>query len=399
MTPANILVVEDEAASVMEIRCSLEELGYTVVGIASTGEKALQKAADSVPDLVMMDVRLDGVMNGITAAEKLRERFGVPIIYLTAYVDEDTLLRARTTEPFGYLLKPFEDRLLYTTIEMALYKHQIEQQLRQYAADLEHTNQRLEQEIAERTRIQEEIRAINSELEQRVQRRTAQLKATNDELKNFAYIVSHDLKAPLRGITQVANWLAQDYAEVVDSKGQKMLDLLSDRVKRMRGLIDGVLRYSRAGHAEEEQESLDLSLLLGEIVDSLAPPDHIAFDIQPELPTIVADRTVIIQIFQNLLSNAIKFIDKPQGRIRIGCDDESKHWRFSVADNGTGVEPRNQDRVFHIFQTYPSQSPSESTGIGLAIVKKLVESYHGKIWLESTVGEGTTFFFTLPKTQ
>jgi signal transduction histidine kinase len=221
----------------------------------------------------------------------------------------------------------------------------------------------------------------------------------NQELKDFAYVVSHDLKAPLRGIRTLADWLCTDYQDKLDEQGKENLRLLGNRVDRMLYLIDGVLQYSRIGRTEQEKAPVDLGQLLPQIVESLGAPGHIAIHIESGLPTIEADITRITQVFQNLLSNAIKYMDKPQGSIAIACVEEGAFWKFSVSDNGPGIEKKHFDRIFKLFQTLAPRDGRESTGVGLTIVKKIVEMYGGKVWVESHVGQGSTFFFTLPKLQ
>ncbi len=249
-------------------------------------------------------------------------------------------------------------------------------------------------DITERKRIRLELYQLNAELEERVKQRTAELEAANNELKDFAYIVSHDLKAPLRGISQLANWLVKDYASAFDEEGKQMVALLINRVTRMDNLINGILQYSRVGRLKGRDEPVNLEILIKQIIDSLSPPTSIEIIIEPALPTVIGDKTQLEELFQNLLSNAIKFMDKPQGHITVGCIDEGTYWKFMVADNGPGIEEKYHQKIFQIFQTLTPRDVRESTGIGLSLVKKIVESYHGRVWLESTVGQGTTFFFT-----
>lgn len=252
-------------------------------------------------------------------------------------------------------------------------------------------------DITDLKRAERALRDLNAELEDRVSQRTADLKAINAELEQFAYMVSHDLKAPLRGIGHLADWLHQDYAAVLDEQGQEMLNLLSGRVQRLDRLIDGILQYSRTGRTDEAVEAIDTRALLLEVLDMLAPPDHIRVELAPSMPTVAADRSRIIQIFQNLLSNAIRFMDKPEGRISIQCEDRGDAWLFRVADNGPGIDPKYHDRVFHIFQTLTPHDTSDSTGIGLTLVKRIVEHYHGTIWVEPAPSQGAVFAFTFPK--
>jgi two-component system, LuxR family, sensor kinase FixL len=227
-----------------------------------------------------------------------------------------------------------------------------------------------------------------------------QMETANRELTEFAYVVSHDLRAPLRGIKTLAGWIASDSAERLDKEGQEQLSLLLSRVSRMEDLINGILQYSRAGRPTEEDQGLvDLAEVVPSIIDMLAAPSHIAVTVESELPRIHADRTRISQVFQNLISNAVKFMDKPQGQIRIGCTPEDGFWRFHVADNGPGIEAKYFDKIFKLFQTLAPRDESESSGVGLAVVKKIVTFYGGNVWVESRVGEGSTFFFTLSKAR
>jgi two-component system sensor kinase FixL len=225
-----------------------------------------------------------------------------------------------------------------------------------------------------------------------------ELGSANEELKSFAYVVSHDLKAPLRAIGSLADWISTDYADKIDDAGKEHMRLLVSRVHRMDNLIDGILRYSRVGRVTEAIVAVDLNRLVGEVIDLLAPPANITVSVENPLPTIMAEPARIQQVFQNLLSNAIKYMDKPEGEIRIACGAEGKQWKFSVSDNGPGIEPRHFEKIFQLFQTLAPRDRVESTGVGLALVKKIVEMYGGRIWIESKVGEGSTFFFTLPNT-
>ena len=226
-----------------------------------------------------------------------------------------------------------------------------------------------------------------------------EVESVNRELKDFAYIVSHDLKAPLRGIKTLTDWLAADYADKLDDNGKEQMNLLLSRVQRMHNLVDGVLQYSRVGRIEEEKVKVNLNELVAEVIDTVAPPENIEITIQNQLPEIEGEETRMTQIFQNLFSNAVKYMDKPQGRIKVGCVEQNDFWKFSVTDNGPGIEEKHFERVFRIFQTLSPRDEFESTGVGLTVVKKIVELYGGSIWIESKIGEGTTFFFTLSKQE
>jgi signal transduction histidine kinase len=176
-----------------------------------------------------------------------------------------------------------------------------------------------------------------------------------------------------------------------------MVALLVSRVKRMDLLIDGILEYSRIGRIVNQAETIDLNHLLPEVIDSLAPPPNIGIKIAPRLPDLVGDKIRIQQVFANLIGNGIKFMDKPQGEITVNCADDGVFWRFNVTDNGPGIDPKYHDKIFQIFQTLHPRDEVESTGVGLSIVKKIVELYGGTISVTSEADQGSTFWFTFPK--
>lgn len=226
------------------------------------------------------------------------------------------------------------------------------------------------EDITERKQAEAEISTLNAELEQRVHQRTAELEVVNKELQNFAYVVSHDLKAPLRGISRLACWLAEDYAPLFDEAGKQQVQLLLNRVQRLDDLIEGILQYSRIGRLERESQQVDTNALLAEVIDSLMLSSSIRMTIEQNLPPLHINKTRIMQVFQNLIGNALKFMDKADGEIRIGCLDAGRYWQFSVADNGPGIDPKYHEKIFQIFQVLQPRDELESTGIGLSLVKK-----------------------------
>jgi signal transduction histidine kinase len=223
-----------------------------------------------------------------------------------------------------------------------------------------------------------------------------QLQRSNRELEDFAYVVSHDLKAPLRGISSISTWLKEDYADKFDAEGKHQLDLLKNRALRMDTLISGILQYSRVGSVDEAEETVDLNLLVGEIIENLNAPPHILIAIAEPLPVLKCPQVKMHQVFQNLISNAIKFSDKEKGAIMVRCQDQGDAWQFCVEDNGAGIDPKNFEKVFKLFQTLDNQNRSENTGVGLALVKRIIELRGGRVWVESKVGEGSRFFFRWP---
>ncbi len=243
----------------------------------------------------------------------------------------------------------------------------------------------------------QDITLINQTLEERVEVRTKELNKVNEELKDFAYVISHDLKAPLRGITQLSEWIADDYIELIDEDGQKMLNMLKKRSTQMHNMIEGVLQYSRVGRISELSVQVDLNKLIEEVVAMLAMPKSITLKIKNTLPVIKCEETLIFQVFQNLFDNAVKYMDKEEGKIFVSCIEKDSFWHFCVADNGHGIDTKYQKKVFKMFQTLKPKDDSDSTGIGLALIQKIVNNWGGSIWLESKKGYGCKFFFTIPK--
>jgi signal transduction histidine kinase len=270
--------------------------------------------------------------------------------------------------------------------ELREYKENLEKLVEQRTAELAKTNELLQQEVTQRQQSQEKMALLLKELE-----------STNKELNDFAYIVSHDLKAPLRGISSLSEWLLADYADKLDREGQELINLLIVRVHKIHNLIDAILQYSRVGRIKEEIRLVNLNDVVTEVIELLQPIENVKIEIANQLPFIEFEKTRIEQVFQNLLSNAIKFIDKPQGKITIDCTEVDGYWQISITDNGPGIEKQHFERIFKIFQKLSDSKNSNSTGIGLAIVKKIVEMYGGEVWVESELGVGTTFFFTLKK--
>jgi len=303
--------------------------------------------------------------------------------------DYSTRALKQSDDEVGLLIDAFNEMLeqiQYRDFELVQAKEQLEVRVEQRTAELTTTNEQLTTEVAEHEKSEKRKAELLDELEK-----------TNKELKDFAYIVSHDLKAPLRGIKTLANWISTDYADKLDEDGKEQIALISSRVDRMHNLIDGILQYSRIGHVKEKMFQVNLNELVPDIIDMLAPPESITITVEDELPVIECEKTRISQVFQNLISNAIKYMDKPQGQIRTGCMEENGFWTFSITDNGPGIEEKYFEKIFQMFQTLSPRDEFESTGVGLTLVKKIVEMYGGRIWVESKVGEGSTFFFTLSK--
>ena len=223
----------------------------------------------------------------------------------------------------------------------------------------------------------------------------AKLEKSNDELQEYAHIVSHDLKSPLRSIYALVNWLKEDNKDKLDETSLNNFAHIESSLEKMEQLISDVLAYSSSGVDFTENIEIDTNLLINDLIKLLFVPKHIKINIKSKLPIVKGDKTKLQQLFQNLISNAIKFIDKENGLIEIDFKDNNSFYQFSIKDNGIGIDKKYHNKIFKIFHAL--NKSKDSTGVGLAIVKKIVNLHKGEIWLESELNKGTTFYFTLRK--
>ena len=223
------------------------------------------------------------------------------------------------------------------------------------------------------------------------------LEKRNQELDQFAYVASHDLKAPLRGLSSIVQWIEEEQAAELSPAMLTYLDQLKGRIGRLHDLINGLLAYARASRTAPQTEEVNVARLAREVADLVVPPDF-ALELGPGLPTFATDRLGLQQIFTNLFSNAVKYHGPGgTGRLRVSCQDAGRHYEFRVQDNGPGIAPEHHQRIFLLFQTLRDRHTAESTGIGLSIVKRLIDDRKGTIRVESDLGQGATFIFTWPK--
>lgn len=241
-----------------------------------------------------------------------------------------------------------------------------------------------------------ELQSTNQKLEKRVKLRTIELEGKNEELQHFAYIVSHDLKAPLRGVENLAQFIEDDLHNNKKDEVFSNLSLLKSRVARMEGLINGILDYSKIGMVKSKKEKININHLVNDVVN-LLKVDGVEFKITTTLPTITGVKVLYTQLFSNLISNGIKFNDKEKGLITIDYVEQNNTHVFSIEDNGPGIPKEYHKKIFEIFQTLQTKDVYESTGIGLSIVNKIVNKLNGSIKLESPKGKGAKFIISLPK--
>ena len=226
---------------------------------------------------------------------------------------------------------------------------------------------------------------------------TIALERRNCELDQFAYVTSHDLKAPLRAIANLSQWIEEDLCDQLNEENLHQMQLLRGRVYRLEALIEGLLQYSRAGRLKTKPERVDVEALLRQVIETLTPPAQFTIEVAPGMPTLLTERLPLQQVFTHLIDNAIKHHPQLNGRVKISVQERSDAYEFAVADDGAGIAPQFQEKVFVIFQTLKARDIAENTGIGLAIVKRIIESKGGTIRLESQEGRGATFCFAWPK--
>ncbi|TDT47592.1 PAS domain S-box-containing protein [Maribacter spongiicola] len=221
------------------------------------------------------------------------------------------------------------------------------------------------------------------------------LENSNQGLQEYAHIVSHDLKSPLRSISALATWLSDDYKDVLDEGGRQNLELMQEKVASMDKLIHGILEYSTANSSALDDSKVDLNTVITDIGETIYIPEHVQLVVPVPLPTIMADRIKMHQVFQNIIGNAVVHIEREVGLVEVLYKDDGDFWQFTISDNGVGIPEEYHKKIFDIFQSIGNNE--RSTGIGLSIVKKIVDRYQGSVWVDSVVGEGTQFHFTIKK--
>jgi len=342
-----------------------ETVGYSKAELLATTFQAITEPADLAQDADFVEQLLSGEINEGTLEKRYIHKQGHHVwIHLTSSVVRDVATDGQMGTPQYFLC----------AIEDITDRKQLELLNQTQTDDLHHLNHSL--------RFAQQ-----------------QLKDRNEELSSFGYIVSHDLKAPLRAIANLSEWIEEDLNYRLLEGDRQQFQLLRQRVKRMNALIDGLLHYSRVGRQELAIETVDVSQLLTETIDSLIVPPTFQIHILPPLPTLDTKRILLSQIFANLLSNAIKHHDRADGKIEITAEDLGDRYQFSIADDGPGIPAgAAKDRIFEIFQTLKPSISNANTGIGLALVKKIVEGEGGEIWLDETE-IGARFCFTWLKAQ
>jgi PAS domain S-box-containing protein len=490
MAGERILVVEDESIVALDVSIKLEDMGYRVCGCVPSGEEAIAEVERARPDLVLMDVKLQGTMDGIEAVERIRAGFNTPVVYLTAYADKLTVARARETGPLGYVLKPFEVAELRAAIEVALYRHELEQRVREseqwlsatlksigdgviatdrqgcvefmnpvaealtgwtskeasgrpvaevlnvVAQDVDaslggsstcaptgKTEPGLDQDLVlvsrggEQTPIERSAAPIQDDgadvvgavvvfrditkrrqMEEALRHHSAELAALNRQLEAFARTVAHELKDPLGRVLGFTRLLAREAGTMTRRETLRFLGFVERNARSMSEIIDQLLLLAEAREREVPVEPVELSKVVSRATDRVADmiSQNRAEIAQPDTwPAVLGYAPWVEAVLVNYLSNAIKYGGRPP-RVRLGATKQAdRRVRLWVEDNGPGIPQAAQARLFTPF-TQLDPSSSDGSGLGLSIVRLIAEKLGGEVGVESAVGQGSTFSFTLP---
>ncbi|UKO98206.1 hybrid sensor histidine kinase/response regulator [Nostoc sp. UHCC 0870] len=369
MNPIRILIVEDEQLVADDLRETLEYLGYIVCDLVASGEEAIFKAEQLQPDLVLMDIRLEGEIDGIEASFEIQSRFHLPVVYLTANADRVTLERAKASHPFGYILKPFDERILGTTIEIAISRHQAEIEVKKalFAA-------KNNQEIAE---------------------------SQNQKTSQNLYITVHEFRNPLTTIKLSAEMLKAYGDQMSEQRKQNHINRIESATDSLNNLLENILTLGRSESQNLvfNPKPIDIVTFCEEIVESLQisvkEQYKINFSVDGNSRIACLDEQLMWHLLNNLLANAIKY--SPVGsKVFLKLIWAENSLCFQVTDEGIGIPPESQSHLFEPFQRATNVGSIPGTGLGLAIVKRSTELHGGTIYFDSALGKGTTFTVKLP---
>jgi light-regulated signal transduction histidine kinase (bacteriophytochrome) len=400
--PVNILIVDDQLINLVLFEGLLKSLGERLV-MAHSGEEALELVNREEFAAILLDIRMKG-MDGFAAARKIRaiDRCQTtPIIFVTSGTqNEFPISEAYELGAVDYLTKPVEPFILRAKIAWFTELFRKTRSLERRTLQLAKTNAELQTSIALYRDAEESLRATiqrRKEAEQLLQRSNTDLARSNRELEQFAYVASHDLKEPLRKIKVYLQLLERRYQGQLDERADEYIRYAVEGAGNMQALVSDLLAYARTGSQNKSLVPVDSGSAFDDAVSNLEQLilEHGAAVTRGQLPEVLADRGQLVQLFQNLIDNGIKFRRGDRPEIHAESRLQDGDWVFSVRDNGIGIDPRYQDKLFALFQRLHTREEYPGTGIGLAVCKKIVERCGGRIWIDSRLGQGTTFLFTL----
>ena len=393
-TPLRALIVEDSEDDAALLVRELRRGGYEPVWERVESAQAMKDALKQKWDVVIADYAMPR-FSAPAALTMLQESgLDVPFIVVSGTIGEDVAVAAMKAGASDYLMKGKLARLC-PAVRRELREANSRRLRRQVESALA-----LSAEALTRSQSREASgRELLGQAEAALARRVEELTRSNDELEQFAFVASHDLQEPLRMVASYTELLGRRYCGELDAKADEYIAFAVDGAKRMQQLIHDLLAYSRLGTRGDQTELRDAGPLFEQAVRALqvAIRESGARVTCDPLPTVPCDPTQLAQVFQNLIGNAVKFRREKPPRVHVHAEAKQDTWLFSVRDNGMGIEPRFADRIFEVFQRLHGRDEYPGTGIGLAICKRIVERHGGRIWVESTLGAGSTFRFTIPR--
>jgi len=408
----SILIVDDDESSHRSLTLIFGRKGYETE-TAGTGREAIEKAQKRVFNLALLDIKLPD-MEGLELLVPLKHLHpDMIVIMVTAYASTKTAIRAMNEGASAYITKPLDMDEVLATVKQALENQRLAEEKRQAQDALQKAHDELERRVEERTaRLAATTEQLKLELAERKQaeealslahmelkKKAADLELANEELSEYNHVVAHVLKAPLRAIRNYADFLREDFRAVLNGDQEACLEGLDRAVAQGVELVDDLLEFSRVGRLSMSTQTIDLGVFLQELIASLALSPDVEIEMGTDWPTIDSDSTLLRQIFQELIRNSIKFNHSSHKRLEIGwLSAGEERYELFVRDEGIGIEPRYHEQIFGVFQRLHSREEYEGTGLGLAIVKKAVGKMNGSLRVKSRIGEGSTFFVTLPKT-
>jgi signal transduction histidine kinase len=389
MFTLKILIVEDDSVSALLLQRALEKNEHQIIGIADTGEKALEILDKNLADIVMMDINLAGELDGIKTTEIINEKYDIPVVYLSASSDAETLNKVVGTNPSAYVIKPFNIRELNMVIELAIFKDRKEK-------ELQNLNNELEEKVKQRTF---ELYEANKELTRALEKE----REINELKSRIVLNVSHGFKTPLTSILSSAQ-LLQIYAEKDHPFKQKITKhafKIEHSVRALNNLLTSVLFFGKADEnkLQYKPKKIFTGAFVKELLDTVKAgiDNNVAIKAEiGELPkTITSDPELLYQIFENLLSNAVKY-SRDGKKVEFKMVFEDQKLQAIVSDKGIGIPESEQNKLFERFFRAGNVGIVEGSGLGLSIVKKCLDVLHGEITFESEENKGTTFHISIP---
>ncbi|HZB14488.1 MAG TPA: ATP-binding protein [Chryseolinea sp.] len=392
-----VLLVDDRDENLFALETILKDENYQLIK-AHSGKEALAFLLKDLDfHLIIMDVLMPG-MNGFETATLIYNRDklkNIPIIFLTAMDIEGNIYKGYQAGAIDYISKPVIPELLKVKVRAFVELSEKNRELVRQEKKLRAANRKLEWEIGERKLSEAKVKALNDDLAKKLE----QLQS----LDSFNYSISHDLMSPLNSITGLAGLLQTMYPEKFDKEVLEIVNHIMGSVDRMSKLIKDLLSFSRQANAEISKTQVSMRRMIDEVMEEISltmPVSGAEIIIHENLPDAYCDVNMLKQVWTNLISNAIKYSQKkPEPKIEIGAVEDSGELVYFVKDNGAGFNMAHYNKLFSIFQRLHSESEFNGTGIGLAVVKRIIERHDGKIWAESEIGKGSDFYFTLKKEQ